>query len=329
MVTFFCIIISALHSQETLFEFTAGKYLLGTKIDITAVSCSIDSMKKAMYFSFKEIERIQGVMSSQIDSSEISTINRNAGINSVKVSYETYSIIERSIAYSKKYPCFDITIGPISELWGFSSNHPVTKIPDQNVIDSLLLLVGYEKIILTPSDTSVYLSLKGMKLDVGGIAKGYAVDRAVIEMKKHGMNNFFINAGGDIYVCGTKTKNVKWSIGIKHPRKENELFAIIELPGDGAIGTSGDYERFTIINGKRYHHIFDVKTGLPVMFSQGATAFATTAEEAVILSKYLFIMGGNKYISEQIDLPAIIITSNGDVVYDKKLEASHSLKLVK
>jgi FAD:protein FMN transferase len=312
-----------------MFEFTASKYLLGTKIDITAVSGSIDSMKKAMYFSFKEIERIQGVMSSQIDTSEISGINRGAGINSVKVSRETYSIIERSISYSIKYPCFDITIGPISELWGFSSDHPVTKVPEQKVIDSLLLLVGYEKIILNPSDTSVYLELKGMKLDLGGIAKGYAIDRAASEMKKYGMRNFFINAGGDIYVCGKKTADEKWSIGIEHPRKKNEIFAVLELPGDGAIGSSGDYERFTIIDGKRYQHIFDVKTGLPVMTSQSATAFATTAEEAVILSKYFFILGGDNYNNGKIDLPAIIITQGGDAIYDKKLESSHNFRLLK
>jgi len=302
---------------------------MGTKINITAVSGSIDSMKKAMYFSFKEIERIQGVMSSQIDTSEISAINSAAGISSVHVSYETYSIIERSVAYSVKYPCFDITIGPISELWGFSSDHPVLTVPDQNVIDSLLLLVGYEKIKLNAADTSVFLSIKGMKLDLGGIAKGYAIDRAAVEMKKYGMNNFFINAGGDIYVNGTKTKDEKWLIGIKHPRNESKIFAALVLPGDGAIGTSGDYERYMIIEGKRYHHIFDVKTGFPVMVSESATSFAATAEEAVILSKYFFIIGGNKYNTEQIGLPAIIVTANGDIIYDKKLENTHSLQLVK
>jgi len=168
-----------------------------------------------------------------------------------------------------------------------------------------------------------------MKLDLGGIAKGYAIDRAALEMKKYGMQNFFINAGGDIYVCGKKTADSKWSIGIEHPRKKNEIFAVLELPGDGAIGTSGDYERFTIIDGKRYHHIFDVKTGFPVMISQSATSFASTAEEAVILSKYFFILGGNDYNSAKLDLPAIIITSGGEVVYDKKLESSHNFRLLK
>lgn len=328
-VTFFCIFIAALYSQETQFEFTASKYLLGTKIDITAISNSIDSMKKAVYFSFKEIERIQGVFSIQIDSSEISRINNQAGTSAVKVSYETYSLIERSISYSKKYPCFDITIGPVSELWGFSSDKPVTEVPSQSVLDSLLKLIGYEKITLNPSDTSVYLESKGMMLDPGGIAKGYAVDRAADVMKKYGMNNFIINAGGDVFVSGKKTAEQNWSIGIRHPRKDNEIFAALELPGGGAIGTSGDYERFALIEGKRYHHIFDIKTGYPVMLSQSATSFASTTEEAVILSKYFFITGGEIYQQNGFILPAIIVNSTGTVVYDKNLDKTHSLKLLK
>jgi thiamine biosynthesis lipoprotein len=182
-----CLFHSPSFAQNQLYEFSASKYLMGTKFDISAVSTSIDSMKKAMYYSFKEVERIQSLMSSRIDTSEISRINQYSGIKPVKVSYETYSIIERSINYSKKYnDLFDITIGPITELWGFNSDNPVNKVPDKKVIDSLIKLVDYRNIILNPSDTSVFLSGKGMKLDMGGIAKGYAVDRAAGIMKKWG-----------------------------------------------------------------------------------------------------------------------------------------------
>jgi thiamine biosynthesis lipoprotein len=315
-------------AQNQLYEFTASKYLMGTKFDISAVSTSVDSMKKAMYYALKEVERIQTVMSSRIDSSEITHINNEAGVKPVKVSIETYSIIQRSKDYSKKYNgLFDISIGPITELWGFNSEHPVTKVPDKNIIDSLIKLVNYEKIILNPSDTSVYLSVKGMKLDLGGIAKGYAVDRAAKIMEEHGMKNFFVNGGGDMYVSGYKQESQKWAVGIKHPREENKLIAELEI-SDGAVGTSGDYERFVIIDGKRYCHIFNTKTGYPVDISESGTAIAPTTEEAVILSKILFINGGNKYVNNTSGVPGMVVDSNGKMWYDENLLKQYSFRVL-
>jgi thiamine biosynthesis lipoprotein len=325
-VLFFSVNSSAFSQQ--LYEFSATKYLMGTKIDISATHTSIDSMKKAIYYSFKEIERIQCLMSSSIDTSEIYMININSGIKPVKVSNETYSIIERSINYSRKYDgIFDITIGCITELWGFNSDNPVTKIPEQKVIDSLIQFVGYEKIVLNPADTTVFLPMKGMKIDLGGIAKGYAIDRAAEIMKKNGMKNFFINGGGDIYISGYKQENQKWNVGIMHPRKENSIIASMEIT-DAAIGTSGDYERFAIIDGKRYHHIFDTKTGYPVMVSESATAIVPTTEEAVVLSKILFIRGGEQYLEEKNNIPGLIIDSEGKLYYDKELFKEYNLRII-
>lgn len=302
---------------------------MGTKFDITAIHTSIDSMKKAMYFAFKDVERIQGVMSSAIDTSEIFKVNSLAGEKPVKISYETYSIIERSINYSKKYGgIFDITIGSITELWGFSGDEPVIKIPEQKAIDSLIKLVGYQKIVLNPSDTSVFLPERGMKIDLGGIAKGYAIDRASMIMKKYGMNNFFINGGGDIYVCGYKSEGVKWSVGIEHPRKKNAIIASLDV-NDMAVGTSGDYERFAIINGVRYHHIFNVTTGYPSMTSESATAIASTTEEAVVLSKILFINGAEKYTYDNQNIPGVIVDLEGKTYYEDRLLKDYNFKLIK
>lgn len=319
------------YAQQPKYEVTTTKYLLGTQIDITAIHSDIDSMKKAMYFAFKEIERIQGVMSIQIDTTEVSKINLNAGISLVKVSWELYSIISRSINYSKKYNgIFDITIGPISELWGFSSDKKITSLPDKNIIDSLIKLVDYNLIILNPGDTSVFLLKKGMKIDLGGIAKGYAVDRATEVMRKYGMKNFFINAGGDIFVSGTKSNEQQWCIGIKNPRDEKKIIANFELT-ELAIGTSGDYERYVIIDGKRYHHIFDTHTGFPVMISQSGTALAETAEEAVVLSKVVFIIGAEEYLKTKNNsgIMGVIVNGEGKIVYDDRLINLYNFKLVK
>ncbi len=302
---------------------------MGTEFEITAVHTSIDSMKKAVYYALREVERIQGVMSMQIDTSEVYKINSNAGLNPVKVSYETYSIIERSIEYSKKYEgVFDITIGPVSVRWGFNGDKPVTEIPSQRTIDSLLKLVGYEKIKLNSADTSVYLELKGMMLDLGGIAKGYAVDRASIVMKEKGITNFIVNGGGDMFVSGYKNPGQlqKWSVGIKHPRKDNSILAVFEI-NDMAVGTSGDYERFAIINGTRYHHIFDPKTGLPSNTSQSSTSIAPSTEEAVILSKYFFITGSSLLTS--INYNGIIVDSSGKIYSSPEMKTLHNLIISK
>lgn len=325
------LVTSVSEAQQPKFEVTTSKYLLGTKIDITAIHTDIDSMKKAMYYAFREIERIQGVMSIQIDTTEASHINQNAGIAPVKVSGELYSIISRSIGYSKKYDgIFDITIGPVSELWGFSSDNKITVVPDTDTISSLIKLVNYKLIILDPSDSSVFLPEKGMKIDLGGIAKGYAVDRASKIMRDHEMNDFFVNAGGDIFVSGTKTEDKKWSIGIKDPRNENKLIGEFEL-SDLAIGTSGDYERFVIIDGKRYHHIFDVHTGYPVMISQSGTAIAATSEEAVVLSKVVFIAGAEEYMKtkDETGIEGVIVSGDGSIVYDERMAEKYNFKLIK
>ncbi|MFI5211635.1 MAG: FAD:protein FMN transferase [Ignavibacteria bacterium] len=317
-------------SQESkLYEFSASKYLMGTEFEITAVHTSIDSMKKAVYYSMLEVERIQGVMSMQIGTSEISKINSMAGISPVKVSYETYSIIERSIEYSKKYEgVFDITIGPITIQWGFNGDRPVTEIPTQNTIDSLLKQVGYESIRLNSADTSVYLELKGMMIDLGGIAKGYAVDRASEMMKSKGINSFIVNGGGDMYISGYKniSQNQKWSIGIKHPRLDNSVLAVFEI-NDMAVGTSGDYERYAIINGKRYHHIFDPKTGWPSNKSESTTSIAPTTEEAVILSKYYFIQGFSVF-TESREFEGVVVDSTGEIHTSQNMSL-YNIKLSK
>jgi thiamine biosynthesis lipoprotein len=303
---------------------------MGTEFEITAVHTSIDSMKKAIYYALREVERIQRVMSMQINTSEIFKINSMAGINPVKVSYETYSIIERSIEYSKKYDgVFDITIGPVTVCWGFNGDKPVTEIPKQSTIDSLLKLVGYEKIRLNSADTSVYLPLKGMLLDLGGIAKGYAVDRASYVMKEKGITNFIVNGGGDMYVSGYKNflQLQKWSVGIKHPRLDNSVLAVFEI-NDMAVGTSGDYERFVILNNTRYHHIFDPTNGWPSNTSQSSTSIALTAEEAVILSKYFFIKGGSILSTETV-YNGVIVDSAGAAITSEKMKTLYNIQLGK
>ncbi len=317
-------------SEQTLFEINATKYLLGTKIDITVSHSSVIECKRACYFVFKEIERIESLLSSQKGDSEISKINNMASQTPVHVSFETYSIISRAILYSKKFDgFFDISIGPVTELWGFNGERKIT-IPSKEKLNSLKSLVDYNNIFPNIEDTTISLGAKGMKIDLGGIAKGYAVDRAAVVLKEQGILNFIINAGGDIYASGHKSEKINWLVGIKHPRKSQALLAKFELR-DYAVATSGDYERYADIDGKRYHHIINPKTGYPVNYCQSVTVFASSVEAADAWATYLFIIGYNRYQTnkENAAINSIFVNSSGEINFDKSLERDFLLTFLK
>jgi FAD:protein FMN transferase len=298
---------------EIKFEMSAEKYLMGTEFTVTVVHTSIDSGKKAMYYALREVERIEKVTSNYKDSTEISYVNRNAFFNPVKISHELFGLIERSIGYSKMYDgYFDITVGPLTNYWGFNSDHPIETLPDSGRIKELLEYVDYRFIKLNYKDSAISFLKKGVEIDLGGIAKGYALDRASEVLRKYGVNNFLINGGGDLYASGRKANGSRWVVGIKDPRNNENLTASFEAENT-AVCTSGDYERFRIINRVRYHHIFNPKTGFPSNTSQSATVVCGSCETGVVLSKLLFITGTeNKSIFE--GLPFYQITGSGDIL---------------
>lgn len=281
-----------IYSQDSVkFEMSASKYLMGTEFTITVVHTSIDSGKKAMYFAMKEIERIENVMSNYKDSTEISYVNKNAFLKPIKLSGELFSMLERCISYSKLYEgYFDVTVGPLTNYWGFNSDHPIETLPDSSKIKELLELVNYNFISLDYNDSTIRYKKDGVIIDLGGIAKGYALDKASEVMKKKGVRDFIINGGGDLFASGRKANGNKWVVGIKNPRKNDLLDAKFEVENTGVM-TSGDYERFKIINMVRYHHIFNPKTGFPSNTSRSATVITDNCEKGVVLSKLLFITG--------------------------------------
>jgi len=315
---------------DQLYEVSATKYMLGTQIDLKAMHPDILGCKKAFYDAYQEIARIEALLSSHIASSEVTKINKMAGVKPVKVSYETFAIISRSVQYSKKFKgIFDASIGPVTTLWGFSDDKKDITLPKRSVLEADLKLVDYRRVALSKADTTVFLERKGMRLDLGGIAKGYAIDRAAYILKNKGIQHFLINAGGDIYACGYKYGEKKWLVGIQHPRRQADLLATFEVH-DMAVATSGDYERYKIIDGKRYHHIIDPRTGFPATLDQSVTVFANSAEEADAWATYLFIIG---YENEQKsalkpELGTVFVDASGNVEYDHSLEDAFNLRFV-
>lgn len=302
------------YSQEEnpLFEFQVRKGLMGTEFDITALHTSLDTCKKALLKAMKEVERIESFTSNYKSGTEISNVNDSAYHHPVKISEELFDLLTRSIAYSEKYDgIFDITIGPITEYFGINSEQPLETKPDKNKIDSLLKFTGYKFIELDKNNLTVKFLKAGMKLDLGGIAKGYALDKAAEKLKSFGVNNYLISGGGDILVSGINSLREKWVVGIKDPRDESKLSGKVML-SDLCVATSGDYERFKIIDGVRYHHIINPKTGLPPAITQSSTVIYPGCEEGVVLSKVLFILGEEE-ISKRNDIafPYYIIDSNG------------------
>lgn len=286
------------HSTETiaqLYEMEATKNLMGTEFKVIGYDEDIESLKKVIYYTLKEVERIEQVMSIYIPENEASNINERASYEPVTVSDEMFGLLKRSVEYSKKYlGLFDITIGAVSEHWGINRTDPIREIPSQKIIDSLVSLTGYEYLILDDENSSVRFGKAGLKIDLGGIAKGYAIDRAAKLMSENGIENFIISGGGDVFVSGKKAGTENWNIGMKYPDSEvDSVIAVLLVEGNCAVTSSGDYERFIEINGVKYHHIFNPFTGFPDFTSNTSTVVTATSEEGVVLSKILFMLGEN------------------------------------
>lgn len=317
-------------ASGAVYEVSVNKFLMGTTVETTAESSDILQCKKALYLAYREMARVENLLSSHKPGSEISKINRAAGLHPVAVSPETFAIVQRAKAYARQFNgLFDVSIGPLTELWGFNDDdRKVTSVPPQAKIDACRNLVGYRRIVLDSLNTTVFLTTPGCRLDLGGIAKGYAIDRGASVLKQQGIRNFFINAGGDIYVSGQKDAHTEWRVGIKHPRDPNGLVAWFNLK-DFAVATSGDYERFAIINGRRYHHIIDPRTGYPGTLSQSSTALASTAERADVFATYLFLLGSQKALQDKrLNLAFLLVDADGNIHYNQAFSQLRGMEIL-
>jgi thiamine biosynthesis lipoprotein len=291
-------------------RFKETEFLMSTIVEITAVGAEEES-RQAMSLAFEEIRRIDGLMSVYNPDSEISRINEAAGKSAVRVSADTLKVINESLRIARLTDgALDITVAPLMELWGFGNGE--NRVPQDDELQDALPLVDYRKVLVDADSSTVSLDLPGMRIDVGGIAKGYAVDSAIRVMKKSGIRDALISAGGDIYAMGARPGKESWRIGIRHPRDTSDLLGILELKYR-AVATSGDYENFFEVGGKRYCHIMDPGTGRPVQGIMSVTILADTAAEADALATALFPLGADKgmeLIESLEGVDGIIVTGN-------------------
>jgi thiamine biosynthesis lipoprotein len=288
-------------------------------IEISLIGDDEEQANKAAFQAFQEIRRIEHLMSPWIESSDVTLINRSAGDDGVKASPEIVEVIKRAQEISKlSGGGFDITVGPLVQLWRKAREKGIP--PDTKEVKKVQSLVDYRDLIISGSG-KVFLKKKEMATDLGGIAKGYAVDRAFELLKGLGYKNLVVNSGGDLRVGGSKPDG-PWSIGIQHSRDPERIMARISL-SDTAVATSGDYEKFFIHQGKRYHHILNPKNGFPAEGCQSVTILYKDCMMADALATAVFVLCPGKGYSlcdrlEGVDF--LIVDKEGNITLSPGLK---------
>ncbi len=278
-----------------------------------------------------EIRRLETLMTTWRPDSEISRVNAAAGDKPVVVGPEALSVIEKSLWMSQRSEgVFDISFEAMHGLWKFDQDHEET-IPAAAAVSAARKLIDYRKIKLDAAKSTVFLEKAGMRMSLGGIAKGYAVDAATRVLRAEGITSFFVQAGGDLYVQGKKPDGSAWRVGVRDPRgrDESDYFALLEIE-DHAFSTAGDYERSFLKDGKRYHHIIDPRTGYPATASRSVTIWARDAFTADAVDDAVFILGpekGLKLVESLDDCGAVIVDDHNKVWVSSRLQGKlHTLR---
>jgi len=291
-----------------------SKILMDTLVTVTGVSNSKENAEKAIDAALAEIEKLDRLLNFFSPESEVSHINKSAGISVIKVSPDMLDVLDMSLMVSKNTEgAFDVTIGPVITLYDFYKKIK----PEESLIKKNLSFVNYKDLIIDRNESTAFLKKRGMLIDLGGISKGYAADKAVEVLKRKGIHAGLVSVAGDIKAFGLKPDGRPWKIGIRNPRakgQEDDIMATIELR-DMAISTSGDYERFFILDGRRYHHLLNPKTGCPAEESQSVSIITNRAVFTDAFATGIFILGPEKgmRVLEKMGFDGVIVDSQGKV----------------
>jgi len=286
--------------------------LMGNRFEISVVGDDTAWAESCIDAAVAEISRIEKLLTTFSDFSQTNKINRNAGIKPMKVDREVFDLIKRSIKISElTQGAFDITYGSIDKkLWNFDQT--MNALPDAETAKKMVRLIDYRNIILNQENCTVFLREMGMRIGFGGIGKGYAAEMAKRVMKQHGVESGVVNASGDLCAWGLQPDGKKWTIGIANPDLSNEVFSYLNVT-DMAVATSGNYEKFIMVDGKKYSHTINPRTGLPITGIKAATIITTNAEIADAMATPIMIMGisaGLDLVNQMKNIEAIIIDDN-------------------
>ena len=295
--------------------------LMGNRFEISVVAEDESWANKCIQEAVAEIRRIEKLFTTFDESSQTNLINRNAGIEPVKVDKEMFDLIERSKKISAiTQGSFDITYGSIDKkLWNFDQS--MTSLPDPITAKQLVRLINYQNVLLDEKEGTVFLKEKGMRIGFGGIGKGYAAERAKELLQKKGVESGVVNAAGDLTAWGFQANGKPWTIGIAHPEATKHAFSSLNITNT-SVATSGNYEKFILIDGKKYSHTIDPKTGLPVSGIKSVTIISPNAEIADAMATPVMVMGikvGMDMINQINGLACIIIDDHNTIYTSKNI----------
>jgi len=300
-------------------EFKRPQKLMGNAFEITVVSDDEKTANGHIDAAIEEIRRIEKLLTTFSEESQTNLINKNAGIQAVKVDWEIFDLIERSLRISKITDgYFDISYGGIDKsFWNFDKE--MKQLPDPELIKKHLKLVNYQNIILDRKSQTVFLKEKGMRIGFGGIGKGYAAEMAKRILQNRGVVSGIVNASGDLTTWGNQANGKSWTVGIADPDNSKRPFSYMNIT-DMAVATSGNYEKFVVINGKKYSHTINPKTGMPVSGVKSVTIFCPNAEIADAMATPVSIMGIDAALNmvNQINHLECIIIDDQDIIYSSQ-----------
>ena len=299
----------------TLHSVERSRVAMGSQLRLVAWTRDETTAVDTFEHIFREFDRLEALLSVWKDGSDVVRLNQAAGVGPVAVSRETIDVLdaarEASVWTGGK---FDITFGALADIWKFDHDQD-NSIPDRAAIDTRLPLVNFEEVVTDRAAGTAFIRKPGMRVHLGGIGKGYAVDRAVAMLKERRIADFMIQSGGDLYVAGTNGGQ-PWKLAIADPRGSHEPFAAVQI-GDGTFSTSGDYERSFVKDGVRYHHLIDPDRGEPARGCRSVTIVTNRATIADVLSTGVFIMGpeaGMALIEQMPDVEGVIVTADNEVL---------------
>ncbi len=304
--------------------------LMGAKFEITLVAQDSLLAEKYIDTVIAEITRIENLISDWRSTSQVSEVNRNAGIRPIKVDREVFDLTKRALYFSEiTNGAFDISFAAMDRIWRFDGS--MTEMPSPEAIKKSVEKVGYKNIILDSAASTIFLKYEGMKIGFGALGEGYAGDRCRDMMLAKGIKAGIVNGSGDLSTWGKRPDGKPWHIGITNPFESNKLIAVVPLK-QGAVTTSGSYEKFVVFDGKRYAHIINPATGYPATGLCSVTVFGPDAETANGFSTSLMVLGekaGLALIHKYPVYSCIMITDEGKVIKSKNFHLTKKLKTSK
>lgn len=294
---------------------------MGNQFEFTVITANENEAEKLFEVAITEIQRIEKLLTTFSNDSITAKINEMAGIQAVEVDDEVFQLIKRAQFISKiTQGAFDISYGSLDKkFWNFDLQ--MTSLPNPNEAKKSVALINYENIILDETNQTVFLKNKGMRIGFGGIGKGYAAEMAKKKLIEANVESGIVNASGDLSAWGFQENGEPWTIGIADPNQKNAIFSAFKIT-NRAVATSGNYEKFVIINNKKYSHTIDPKTGYPVSGIKSVTILAENAEIADALATPVTVMGidiGLDFINQLKNIGCIIVDDNNKTYFSNNI----------